>query len=360
MTSFLPIFLTGLLTGGFSCLALQGGLLTASIAGSEEENLKEHARSGLGAGPIFWFLVAKLIAYIILGALLGLLGEAVQFSLRAQIILQVIVILFMLLTALHLLDVHPFFRRFAIQPPKFILRRLRNASQGKRMFTPALLGALTVFVPCGTTQAMMVLSIGTGNPLAGAATMFAYVLGTSPIFFIFGYFATKLGDAFRRVFLKAAGVVLILLSLFVLNGTLALLGSPYTFLTVARSVYCSTGACVRYESIDDLPGSISSGVDKDGGVIADADGIASREILIGSYGYSPRTLSVPKGATVRLRLINKEGFGCAQTFTIPSYNISRSVPVGSEATVEFKAPNKSGSIRFMCSMGMYRGEIKVI
>ena len=40
MINLWTIFITGLVTGGLSCLAVQGGLLAATIAQNEEEKLK--------------------------------------------------------------------------------------------------------------------------------------------------------------------------------------------------------------------------------------------------------------------------------------------------------------------------------
>ena len=37
--NLLAVFLTGLLAGGLSCLAVQGGLLAATLAQSEEEKI---------------------------------------------------------------------------------------------------------------------------------------------------------------------------------------------------------------------------------------------------------------------------------------------------------------------------------
>src|SRR3989344_7058661 len=69
------VFTTGLLTGGVTCLAVQGGLLTASLAAAgKSDNTRPLAR----AFPTLAFLTAKLVAYILLGALLGLVGTAIQ------------------------------------------------------------------------------------------------------------------------------------------------------------------------------------------------------------------------------------------------------------------------------------------
>lgn len=89
------VFLTGLLTGGLTCLAVQGGLLATSIAQrsqfakdskDKEKKLKQKLQSG-NALPILSFLIAKLAAYTILGFFLGWIGSLFQFSLPTTIIL---------------------------------------------------------------------------------------------------------------------------------------------------------------------------------------------------------------------------------------------------------------------------------
>src|SRR5579864_489765 len=200
-TNLITIFLTGLLTGGLTCMAVQGGLLAATLAQSEEERLQEKAKGG-NAFPIMAFLGTKLLAYTILGFLLGLLGSFFQLSIQLKVVMQIAISIFMIGTALNILNVHPIFRYFVIQPPKFLTRLVRKQSKSKDMFAPAILGAFTIFIPCGTTQAMMALAVATGNPLLGAAVMFAFILGTSQVFFILGYFATKLGDMFHQKFMR--------------------------------------------------------------------------------------------------------------------------------------------------------------
>ena len=64
------IFLTGLTTGGLSCLAVQGGLLAATLATTAEKKDKLH-----DAIPTVVFLASKLVAYTLLGALLGYFGS---------------------------------------------------------------------------------------------------------------------------------------------------------------------------------------------------------------------------------------------------------------------------------------------
>jgi sulfite exporter TauE/SafE len=79
-------FITGLTTGGLSCLAVQGGLLASSLAHQIEQDyfeqsaqhkkkrLKRHQAEvtrSRTAQPILLFLASKIVAYTLLGALLG-------------------------------------------------------------------------------------------------------------------------------------------------------------------------------------------------------------------------------------------------------------------------------------------------
>ena len=207
-------FITGLTTGGISCFAVQGGLLASALT---EENKK---RSTL------IFLGAKLIAYTLLGFLLGFLGSSLNISPKIQGIFQIVIGLFMIATAGRLINIHPLFRYFVIQPPKFVLRLMRNQAQAKSFFTPAFLGLMTVLIPCGVTQAMMLYAIGTSNPFWGAGIMFAFVLGTSPIFFAIGIAS---GELFKKkAFDYIAAAFIFVIGILSINSGQILRGSVHT------------------------------------------------------------------------------------------------------------------------------------
>lgn len=351
-TNLFIIFSTGLLTGGLTCLAVQGGLLASMLAQQEEERLEEGGPKKGNALPIIYFLIAKLVAYSILGFLLGLLGSVLELSITASLVLQFAVIIFMLGTAGNLLNLHPIFRYFVIQPPRFLTKLVRSQSKSRSIFAPVLLGAFTVFIPCGTTQAMMALSISSGSPFLGSAIMFAFILGTTPVFFILGYFVTKLGDALQKKFYKFAAVAIIILSLWSLNGAFALAGAPNF-----TSIYNSLTKPTQNYLVEPIPG--EQGVNNSGeSVVAEINN--NPTIEISSYGYTPKILTVQAGAKVRIKLVNNDGYSCAQTFTIPSLNLRASVSPGSTKYLEFTAPTEVGTISFMCSMGMYRGTINVV
>ncbi|MGH2383354.1 MAG: sulfite exporter TauE/SafE family protein, partial [Candidatus Limnocylindria bacterium] len=240
--------------------------------------------------------------------------------------------LFMLAMALHLLRVHPIFRYVIIQPPRFITRRIRRQAKGGGAFAPAVLGAMTVFLPCGVTQAMMLLAINSGSPVIGAATLFTFTLATSPLFFLLGYFATKLGDIMHSRFTKFAAVGIAAIALATVDAGLKLANSPITFASIRNSVFAAP---------DPVP------------AMAAADGVQEARIEARSSGYSPSVVSIAAGEPARLVFVEAGG-GCTLSLVFQG----ESIPVRGETPVEL-APQDPGEIRYSCAMGMYGGTIVI-
>lgn len=325
--NLLTIFLTGLLTGGLTCLAVQGGLLATAIAQRQGDAQVDKKNKAL---PIIVFLLAKLLIYTIVGLLLGLLGSSLSLSLSLRAILQLVIAIFMIGTALSLLDIHPMFRYFIIQPPKFLTKLVRQQSKSADIFAPALLGLFTIFIPCGTTQAMMALSIASGSALSGALILFTFVLGTVPLFFILGYTANSLGAKATKNFYRLASVAIIALALYSIMGVISLTGATW------------------------LP------VSNNNQTIVDQASKREITILITNDGYYPNNLDIKAGEEITLTVKNENAYSCAQSFTIPKFGIETVVEPGTEEVIKFTAPSNLGKIAFTCSMGMYRGIFNVV
>lgn len=331
------VFTTGLLTGGLTCMAAQGGLLATLVAQRRAESEERSEKY-----QILLFLGSKLVAYTALGALLGWLGSFFQLSLGLQAILMATVAIFMIGSALALLDVHPFFRHFLITPPRFLMRLIRNQSKSQDYFAPALLGAMTIFVPCGTTQAMMALAIASANPFLGAAILATFVLGTSPLFFTIGYGASRLGGIFRDQFRNVVAGIVLGIAIWNLNVAAMLSGSRFNL-----RAFASAADCVVFANCGAT-----------GGMIAGA-AASEATIRIQSNGYTVDRSVLKAGSTVTLRLVNESGKGCTQAFTIPSLGIQQVVPLGQNRTLVFKVPDEPGKLPFTCSMGMFGGEFQI-
>ena len=334
------IFLTGLTVGGLTCLAVQGGLLTSVIASREKEEVQKGINSRNAAFPTLAFLISKLFAYAILGFLLGAFGGVIGISQTAQTIMQFIAGFYMIAVALNLLNIHPIFRYVIIQPPRFLLRKIKNQSRSREMFAPALLGLMTVFIPCGTTLAIEALAISSGNAFQGAAIMTAFVLGTTPLFFGVGFITSILGDSFRTRFLKIAAVGVLYLGFTSVDGALVASGFPINTQKLGSSINALTKESRSSTS--------------------DVKNVAQmHEIYVYSNGYSPNHIQVKKGQTVSITLIGKDAYSCASAFRIPSLGISKNLGPNEKYTFEF-TPQVKEQIVFTCSMGMYRGIIEVL
>jgi sulfite exporter TauE/SafE len=359
MNQLIVAFITGLTTGGLSCLAVQGGLLASSLEQQLEQQLDQQIEQEIAARrarrsgkkrnqiianprlavPILLFLAAKLVAYTILGFLLGALGSVLQLNAVTRAVLLIAVGIFMVGNALRMFNVHPFFRIFAIEPPKFITRYIRRkAKKGENFFSPLFLGALTVFIPCGVTQAMMAVAIGTGNAFQGAILMFAFILGTSPVFFTVAYLAMKLGARLEKWFMRFVAVVLLILGLVSVNSGLTLMGSP---LSVTNIIQAAKAAQPDQGVNPSLPPS---------------DGI-NLYVSAGNSGYSPRVVHAQAGSPITLNLVTNQTYSCSRSFVIPSLGLEKLLPSSGTESISIPAQIAGTVMRFSCSMGMYTGEI---
>ncbi len=344
------IFLTGVTTGGFTCLALQGGLLATAIAsqrdaptGASQRDVPTGAsQRGIKSTllPTAIFLIAKISAYTIVGFLLGWLGSIFTLSITAQIIIQFIVGIFMIITALHMLDVHPIFRRFVLTPPKAVFKFMRANAKSGSYFSPLILGLATVFLPCGTTQAMEVQAIVTAKPFLGAAIMFAFTLGTSPLFFILGSLATKFSQSLEKYVYPVAAALVLVLGILAIDNGLTLSGSPFT-LKEFWSTATGTGST---------------------NTLGTATVVGQKQsALINVYatGYEPNRMTLKAGIPTTLSIVTNRTQGCTRAITFPTLGIQKILPESGTTEIELPTLAK-GRVPFSCSMGMFTGTIEVI
>ena len=339
-------FITGLTTGGLSCLAVQGGLLASSLASQIEEDVKAQDGTATVQGkfkpriarPIFFFLVAKLVAYTLLGFLLGALGSLLQLTPLMRAILLGVIGIFMIGNGLRMLKVHPIFRYFVIEPPSSLTRYIRRRSKkgSTSIVTPLFLGAMTVFIPCGVTQAMMAAAVGTADPWQGMTIMFAFILGTSPVFFALSYLATRLGATIEKYFTRIVAVVVIILGIVSIDSGLTLAGSPVSLTRLLSPTTQTVSA-------------------------ADSSASASKSsvILITAKddGYSPKVQHALANTALQMNIVTSNTTSCARSIVFPDLNVEKILPVSGQITVDLPPQQKGFVMRYSCSMGMYTGQI---
>lgn len=367
-TNLAVIFLTGLTTGGLSCLAVQGGLLASSVAKQAEDDILNAPSKRHTARPILLFLGAKVATYTLLGVLLGALGSVIQLTPYMRAGLQIAIGIYMLGLAMHLLNVHPFFRHFMLQPPRALTRYIRRKAKSGSddLVTPTFLGALTVFIPCGVTVAMMAIAVGTGNPLAGAAIMLAFTLGTTPVFFTLAYTALKLGARKQAAFLKFTAAVVLILGLVAIEGGLNLAGSPVSYANFRQSQKekGESVAVAEAEQSTVIPVAPSAPnpqpTNKPAAPSSTAPAKTEDSIIrmtASSSSYSPGVIKAKAGQPYKLEITSKENQGCGRAFSIPSLGLQKVLPEDGVVTIDIPA-QKPGTMRMTCSMGMYNAKIQ--
>ena len=318
MASIWLAFITGLTTGGFSCFAVQGGLLTSALAEGDKKR------------GLIYFLAAKVVAYTLFGFGLGYLGASLNISPRLQGWLQIFIGLFLLVTAARLLNIHPIFKYFVITPPKFIFKFLRKQSQA------VILGALTILIPCGVTQAMMLLALGSGSAVWGAGIMLAFTLGTTPVFYLIGLAATEALK--HKAFSAAAASFIFIIGTLSINSGQILRGSVHTlqnyWMVLVGTVEEVKAATVR-------------------------GGSQEVTIKVTNSGYQSSVNTLKAGVPVKIKLVSENVKSCARAFAIPDLNYFKVLPQTGTEEIEF-TPTKLGKLTYTCSMGMYTGSFNVV
>lgn len=215
--SYPAAFLIGLVASVSSCMAVVGGL-TLSVSAN-------FAKEGERFRPQVLFHVGRLVSFYLLGGLVGVIGGSFQISPSVTMWLSMAVGLIMLVLGLNLLDLFPWIKRLQPTLPGFISRHLLLAEKLNHTLTPAILGAVTFFLPCGFTQSMQLYALSSGSFITGSLTMLVFALGTLPVLALLSFASLSLHSRKASgIFFKTAGLVVIAFALFNLMNGLVVAG----------------------------------------------------------------------------------------------------------------------------------------
>jgi sulfite exporter TauE/SafE len=354
------ILLTGLFAGGVSCAAVQGGLLTAVVmrqrrtttpvpasAGREAAAAGQPglaARLGDDLTPVAGFLAGKLVSHTLLGALLGALGATVQLSVTVRTMTQLAAGVLVIVFALAQLGV-PGFRGIVVEPPAAFARLVRGRTRAAGAAAPAVLGLLSVLIPCGVTLSVQALALASGSPLTGAAIMAVFVAGTAPLFTVLGYLARKAAGAWRSRLAAVTGLVVLAMGLYTLNGGLELSGSPLAASRVGEALGVGPDPVTGRAAPDDTsPLSIT------------ADGVQQVIVTAVTGEYRPADIEVAAGIPTRLIVRSRDATGCVRAFVIPARNVEEILPVDGDTVIDL-GTLRPGRLNYSCGMGMYTGRL---
>jgi hypothetical protein len=186
---------------------------------------------------------------------------------------------------------------------------------------------------------MMAAALGASSMVMGAALLFAFTLGTSPVFFIVAYLTTELGARLEKFFMRFVAAVVLILGLVTINGGLNVLGSALSFQNLTRNLLPSNGGSALVAQ-------------------AAQSSLAEGEVLyVQNEGYFPQTISAPAGQAFTLNLVTNKTYSCARDFVIPALDYYELLPDTGTVQVNIPAQEKGSKLFFTCSMGMYTGQI---
>ncbi len=339
-SSLFVFLLFGVLAGLSSCAALVGGIVL-SMSKQWLENYKGDDTVFHKLQPHFLFNFGRLVSYGVLGALLGVIGSAFQFSLTFTAFLIIIVSGLMVFLSLQMLGIRSF-QRFQLTIPKFITRYVADEGNFKGRYMPFIMGALTFFLPCGFTITAQGLALASGSVIQGSLIMLFFALGTTPILLGIGLSSVKFSQKphLATRFLKIAGVLVFFFALFNINAQLNVLGFA------------------SLSDIDFVFGYGDQGQDSDLPEIVNGKQILKMDAF--SYKYEPNRLKVRVGLPVRWEITDKGSSGCTNAVMSRGlFDGEIKLTKGKTSIKEF-TPEKVGRYKFSCWMGMVSGIIEVV
>src|SRR3989339_524617 len=342
-TSSLFAFLGfGFLAGMSSCAALVGGIVL-SMSKQWNNLYSEDQSASKKLQPHIMFNTGRVISYIVLGGVLGMIGSRLQISPQFTAFLIVAVSLLMVALGLQMLGVKAF-RKFQVSAPKTATRYIadENNFQGKHM--PFIMGALTFFLPCGFTITAQSLALLSGNVFQGALIMGAFALGTVPSLLFIGLSSVRFSSKPHTAekFSKIAGFLVLFFALFNISSQMNVLG-----FTGFNNIVASSQTQNVKVNEKDLPSIV------DGKQVIKMTAYSNRDV--------PNYFKVRGGVPVRWEITADESAGGCNSSIISSSLFAGAIPLtpGQLSVKEF-TPQRAGKFRFSCQMGMITGIIEVV
>ncbi len=310
---------------------MQGGLLTGLAS---RRPAGSGGRGGTGAGPtgptvVALFLAGRLGSHAAAGALLGLAGSAVRLGPQVRAALLVAAGIAVVFFGIRMFGREPQDGCRPDAPPGGRTSRRGGVSGIAAPAPRALaLGAATILLPCGVTLSTEMVAVSSGSALGGAAVMAGFVTGTAPAFALLGLVLRR---AATTRLAALAGIVALVAGLWTISSGLSLGG------WLPRS-----GG----------PAMAADGPRGDTAAVP-ASGVQRVEVRATGHGYRPGVVTARAGVPTDL-VFRLEGVpGCTRTLTIDGRDVA--LP----ATVRLGA-REAGSLRYVCSMGMYAGFVRFV
>ncbi len=323
-------FLFGIAASLSSCAALVGGLV---LSMSKDWN-QAGSRKPF---PLLQFSLGRLLSFTLLGGVLGLAGGVVALSIEFTAILVIVTSLIMLLLGVQMTGLFPAINRFQLKLPGEWGQKVMSTGNSSARFSPLLLGIGTFLIPCSFTLIAQMQALSSGSFSEGALVLGSFALGTIPVLLVIGLTARhfSLDGNLRELFLKTAGIVVIVFAIYTIGNQLNVVG----FLPVAQ----------QESAYAQIPAAVSP----------ITDGVQRAKLTAVDMGYLEKEIVLKQGIPTELTIFGQT-FGCSSAVVARDFWPGvKLVQQGQVETVAF-TPEKTGVFRGSCTMGMYTFSIRVI
>ncbi|MBU2257668.1 MAG: sulfite exporter TauE/SafE family protein, partial [Candidatus Omnitrophica bacterium] len=297
-------FIMGIAASVSTCLALVGGIVMGFGSMYPIHEDKKHKLISR-AMPHIYFHVGRVIGFLLLGGILGVVGSKLNYSLSFTGYLTMVIGIVMFYIGLQILNIVPNISRFGFHLPKALSKKIHSVEKNDHHLMPVVLGVLTFFLPCGFTQSMQLAAVASGSFFSGASIMAAFAIGTMPVLFSVGVGSTYAKSKHIGFVSKIIGVLIIFFALYSFNSGLVLSGAKFNL-----NFNSSKGAVDAVVSTD------VSGADVQV-VKMDVDWV-----------FKPTEFRVKKGVKVRWEINGINVSGCSNEVVIPSLNIRKQIETG--------------------------------
>ena len=345
-SSLSTFFVFGLIAGASSCAALVGGVLLSMSKQWNELYIDEDSNF-VKAKPFILFNLGRLLSFALLGGILGIIGNSLGLSsITSNTILTPLLIIgvsiVMAVLGMQMLEVK-WATNYQIGLPKFVTRFVADEENFRGKLMPAIMGALTFFLPCGFTIVAQGMALTAGNLYTSAMMMFFFALGTLPLLALISFSSVGLNKKpkLSALFNKVAGLLVIFFAIYNFNSQLNVLGVPS--LSDLKLPKFSTEA--KKVEINSTPTS---------------DGKQLLKTTASARGYEPSVAFVEAGTPIIWEIDDVGASGCTNAIISRDLLGTESVPLKLGVnTVELPAL-EPGTYKYSCWMGMVNAVIRAI
>lgn len=324
------------ITAGFStCMALVGGL----VLGLSSRYAEKHQSATVAQRfrPHLFFNFGRIVTFFILGGVIGLFGSIFKLDSSVTGLLTIGIGLVMIILGLQLTEIFPRLTNKGITLPAGIAKFIGLNQHKQKEYSHKnafVLGGITFFLPCGFTQAMQLVAIGSGSLVTGSIVMGLFAIGTAPGLLGVGGLTSVIKGEFAKIFFRFAGVLVILFAIFNISNGLNLTGYKLLF------------------NDNKSNSSQTKPVDKNATILKTVYTPSS-----GTQDISPNTFNVQVGKSYVLEVNAKgDGEGCMSTIMIPGVFNDPILVTKGIVKLPFRI-DQSGSYNITCAMGVVRGTI---